>query len=126
MQDRKELIVDLEPYLDGSVEGTKHACSRLVNILHNQSFVIVYDPRVSDADNNRYLDMMERYFSQPEEVLRKDERPEVYYQVGVSKDQEKPRDHRAYIVNNIPVHDWPHITPLDYSGDPRWRFFRNL
>jgi isopenicillin N synthase-like dioxygenase len=125
MQNQKELIVDLEPYIDGSVEGTKHACRRLVNILHNQSFVIVYDPRVTSDDNNRYLDMMERYFSQPEEVLRKDERPEVYYQVGVSKGQEKPRDHRAYI-STMPVDHWPHITPLDYSGDPRWRFFRNL
>lgn len=125
MQDQKELIVDLEPYLDGSVAGTKHACSRLVNILRAQSFVIVYDPRVSNVDNDRYLDMMERYFSQPEEVLRKDERPDVYYQVGVSKGQEKPRDHRAYI-STMPVQDWPHITPLDYSGDPRWRFFRRL
>ncbi len=125
MQEKKETIVDLEPYLDGSVEGAKHACSRLVNILHDQSFVIVYDPRVSNLDNDRYLDMMERYFSQPEEVLRKDERPDVYYQVGVSKGQEKPRDHRAYI-STMPVYDWPHITPLDYSGDPRWRFFRNL
>lgn len=125
MQNQKELIVDLEPYLDGSVAGTKHACSRLVSILHAQSFVIVYDPRVSDADNDRYLDMMERYFSQPDEVLRKDERPEVYYQVGVSKGQEKPRDHRTYI-STMPVQDWPHITPVDYKGDPRWRFFRNL
>lgn len=125
MKGKKELIVDLEPYLDGSPEGSKHACSRLVSILRAQSFVIVYDPRVSDIDNDRYLDMMERYFNQPEEVLRKDERSEVYYQVGVSKGQEKPRDHRAYI-STMPVHDWPHITPVDYEGDPRWRFFRQL
>lgn len=125
MKDQKELIVDLEPYLDGSVEGTRHACRRLVNILHKQSFVIVYDPRVSNVDNDRYLDMMERYFSQSEKQLRKDERPKLHYQVGVSKGQEKPRDHRAYISTMRPEH-WPHITPPNYKGDPRWRFFRNL
>ena len=124
MQDQKDKIIDLEYYL-GDRAGTNDTIHRLVNILRKQSFVIVRDPRVSAADNDRYLDMMERYFAQPEETLRKDERPEVYYQVGVSKGQEKPRDHRS-LISTMPVEYWPHITPVDYAGDPRWRFFRNL
>ena len=122
---QQDSIIDLDHYLANTASGAQETCSRLASILRKQSFVVVRDPRVSAADNDRYLDMMERYFSQPEEVLRQDERPEVYYQVGVSKDQEKPRNHRPFI-SAMPVDYWPHITPADYAGDPRWRFFRNL
>lgn len=125
MQDQKDMIVDLEDYLSDTVVSSSAPSVRMANILRKQSFVIVRDPRVSAQDNDRYLDMMERYFSQPEEALRKDERPDVYYQVGVSKGQEKPRNHRPFI-STTPVDYWPHITSADYEGDPRWRFFRNL
>lgn len=119
-----EQIVDIGPYLANSSKMYELS-RRLVQILRTQSFVVVRDPRVTAADNNRYLDMMERYFAQPEEVLREDERPEVYYQVGVSKGQEKPRDHRT-LISTMPIDYWPHITPVNYPGDPRWRFFRSL
>ncbi len=122
--DQEALVVDLEPYLARGVAGDLKDCHRLVEILRDTSLVIVRDPRVSSEDNDRYLDLMERYFAQPDEVIAKDKRPEFHYQVGVSE-REMPRDHRALIAT-MPVEHWPYLTPRDYPGDPRWRFFRNL
>lgn len=54
--------------------------------------LIVHDSRVSEEDNVAFLDLLEDYFAQPEEVLRQDERPELGYQVGVTlENTEKPK-----------------------------------
>lgn len=42
--------------------------------------LIVKDSRVSEEENERFLDLLEQYFAQDEEQLRKDLRPEVHYQ----------------------------------------------
>ena len=44
--------------------------------------VIIRDPRVSESNNDRFLDMMERYFESSDGVA--DARPEYHYQVGVT------------------------------------------
>ena len=36
---------------------------------------------MSEEDNSEFLDLMEDYFAQPEELLKRDERPELGYQV---------------------------------------------
>ena len=41
------------------------------------------DPRVKEADNNNFLDMMERYFELSDGV--RDARPEWFYQVTIAK-----------------------------------------
>lgn len=43
--------------------------------------LVVQDSRASADANNAFLDLLEDYFDQPDEVLKKDERPEVGYQV---------------------------------------------
>ena len=42
--------------------------------------LIVRDGRVSEAANERFLDVMESYFAQDEERLKEDERPQYHYQ----------------------------------------------
>lgn len=42
--------------------------------------LIVKDSRVSEENNECFLDLLEEYFAQDEEDLRKDLRPEVHYQ----------------------------------------------
>lgn len=37
---------------------------------------------MSEEDNSEFLDLMEDYFAQPEELLKHDERPELGYQVS--------------------------------------------
>ena len=39
------------------------------------------DPRTSEADSKRFLDMMERYFSQDVSAKMADAHPELHYQV---------------------------------------------
>ena len=43
--------------------------------------LLLHDSRVSEEDNSTFLDLIEDYFAQPEEALKKDERPELGYQV---------------------------------------------
>jgi len=58
---------------------------------------VVKDPRVNEADNNRFLDMMERYFGLSDGL--RDARPEVAYQVGVTKEfTEKARDNSVVLT----------------------------
>ncbi len=115
--------IELEAFLSGSTDGHEESY-QLARQLEAASVVAVHDPRVSWDDNAGYLDMMERYFAQDDEVIARDERPDLHYQVGVSR-WEQPRDHRAYI-STMPYESWPHLTPRKYEGDPRWRFFRRL
>ena len=45
--------------------------------------LLLHDSRVSEEDNDVFLDLIEDYFAQPEAELRKDERPELGYQVSI-------------------------------------------
>jgi len=84
--------------------------------------LIVRDSRVTDADNNKFLDMLESYFEQPEEALRADARPQYSYQVGSTPAYtELPRDHcermKAFKDADAPLS----LCPPEL--DPKWRFF---
>ena len=50
--------------------------------LHRTGCCVVRDPRVGTADNECFLDMMERYFSQSGEAKMADCRPHLHYQVS--------------------------------------------
>ena len=43
---------------------------------------MVRDPRTTEADSQRFLDMMERYFSQDVAAKMADVRPELHYQAS--------------------------------------------
>ena len=43
--------------------------------------LLLHDSRVSEDDNSMFLDLLEDYFAQPEAALKRDERPELGYQV---------------------------------------------
>jgi isopenicillin N synthase-like dioxygenase len=80
------------------------------------------DPRVTFADNDKFIDMMEKYFEQPESAKKEDERPEVFYQVGVTPNgKEQARDHCAKVAA-MPEQERP-ITECPPGADPKWRFF---
>jgi isopenicillin N synthase-like dioxygenase len=72
--------------------------------------------------NERFLDMLERYFEQPEDVKMQDVRKEYFYQVGATPSRtELPRDHcermRAFKEADKPLSLCPP------EKDPKWRFF---
>ncbi|KAF7799285.1 hypothetical protein EIP86_010517 [Pleurotus ostreatoroseus] len=89
--------------------------------------LLLRDSRVSEEDNGEFLDLMEDYFAQPEEFLKRDERPELGYQVGVTlENTEKPKcavdEPCLRVIENLA----PSERPLDitaHSPDPKCRFF---
>lgn len=74
MDDYDLPVVDLSEWMRKG-EGNPEDCRRLANSLHRFGIVLVRDPRVSEVDNNSFLDQMEKYFAQSDGV--KDARPEV-------------------------------------------------
>ena len=89
--------------------------------------LLVQDSRVSEDDNTTFLDLIEDYFAQSPEVLKKDERPEVGYQVGVTlENTEKPKcavdEPCLKVIERLEASE----RPLDISAhqpDPKCRFF---
>lgn len=73
------------------------------------------------------MDLLEDYFAQPEEILKKDEHPELGYQIGVTlENTEKPKcavhEPCLKIIERLELSE----RPLDISGhhpDPKCRFF---
>lgn len=119
-------IVDIAPYLSNpnSAEAME-ACSKVADALHKYSALAIRDPRVSEDDNTRFLDMMESYFAQPYDSKLKDARPEYGYQVGSTPElTEVPRcggdSNCVDFVESMPAED----RPLSFDqADPKWRFF---
>jgi len=90
-------VVDLADYLNQSGDHAAD-CKQIAHLLHQFGILIVKDPRVDPQLNSNFLDMMEQYYEQPDEVRLKDARPEVHYQVGVTPEEiERARNHCARI-----------------------------
>ena len=56
-------------------------CEEVASCLQQTGCLIVRDPRVSSEQSDCFLNMMERYFSQPTELKMPDVHPELHYQV---------------------------------------------
>ncbi|OCH94747.1 Clavaminate synthase-like protein [Obba rivulosa] len=89
--------------------------------------LLVHDSRVSEDDNSTFLDMIEDYFAQPQEILQEDERPELSYQVGVTlENTEKPKCAVHEPCLDVIARLDPAERPLDitaHNPDPKCRFF---
>lgn len=59
----------------------RERCAAVAACLRETGALVIRDPRCSTADNDRFLDMMECYFGQSADSKRKQERPELHYQV---------------------------------------------
>lgn len=88
---------------------------------------MLHDSRALEQDNSNFLDLIEDYFNQPEAELKKDERPELSYQVGVTlENTEKPKCAVDEPCLRIIEALEPSERPLDisaHSPDPKCRFF---
>jgi len=74
--------IDLEPFLlDPRSPAAQAACDALADTLVATSALVVRDPRVSSAQNDTFLSLLERYYAQPRAATAADERPEVHFQV---------------------------------------------
>jgi hypothetical protein len=59
----------------------RDGCKQAADALITYGALLLHDSRVSEEDNDVFLDLIEDYFEQPESELKKDERPELGYQV---------------------------------------------
>jgi isopenicillin N synthase-like dioxygenase len=126
-------VIDLAPWLavkssddklseDAMTDACKEECRRVADALYKYGIICIRDPRAPEAENDAFLDMLEQYFSQPEEELKSDVRPDVSYQVGTTPAfTELPRNHcnrlKAFKDAEKPLSLCPP------EKDPKWRFF---
>ncbi|KAI1332003.1 Clavaminate synthase-like protein [Xylariaceae sp. FL0255] len=122
-------IVDLDIYLSSSPDSLawKAECEKAAQALITYGALILHDSRVSESDNIAFLDLLEDYFAQPDTILKKDERPELGYQVGVTlENTEKPKCAVDEPCLDVIARLDPAERPLDISAhqpDPKCRFF---
>ena len=62
-------------------ESAEAMATAMADCLSQTGCLIVRDPRVGQSDNETFLNLMESYFEQPDEVKMHDARPELHYQV---------------------------------------------
>ncbi|EFN59425.1 hypothetical protein CHLNCDRAFT_19374 [Chlorella variabilis] len=124
-------VFDLAVFLGAADKGApevQRLCAALAACLQQSSALVVRDPRVDTADNDAFLSLLERYFSQPLEVKMADVRPELAYQVGATPEGvEKPRCLRDASIMAHAASLAPEDRPtLPSEADPKWRFFHRL
>jgi len=116
-------VVDIIPFLENpsSPQGIA-ACKQAAESLRLTSCLIIKDPRLSEDDNNNFLDMMERYYDLPHDKKMRDVHPELSYQLGATPENtEVPRDHHDKIeqLGNNPQN----AAHVPKGADPKWRYF---
>ena len=77
-------LFDLSGFLvarDSPSAEQNRFCTEVASCLQQTGCLIVRDPRVSPEQSDCFLDMMERYFSQPPDLKMPDVHPELHYQV---------------------------------------------
>lgn len=122
-------VVDLDVYLNNPADSdaVKAECAKAAQALITYGALVLHDSRVADKDNDTFLDLLEDYFAQPQDALRKDERPELSYQIGVTlENTEKPKCAVDEPCLDVIQRLHPDQRPLDisqHSPDPKCRFF---
>ncbi|AEO68609.1 uncharacterized protein THITE_2170790 [Thermothielavioides terrestris NRRL 8126] len=122
-------IIDLDVFLHQPRDSpaVQEECARAAQALISYGALVLHDSRVSERDNDTFLDLLEDYFAQPEEALRRDERPELAYQIGVTlENTEKPKCAVDEPCLRVIERLAPSERPLDISAhapDPKCRFF---
>ncbi|KAK9842098.1 hypothetical protein WJX81_008332 [Elliptochloris bilobata] len=123
-------VFDLAEYLSGRADpGASHAqCRALAECLRATGCVVVRDPRTSEADSKRFLDMMERYFGQDVAAKMADVCPELHYQVGATPEGvEVPRCLAdAECLAAMAGQPAASRATLPTGADAKWRFFWRL
>lgn len=91
-------IVDTTNFMLGRPEA-KRDCLAMAEALHKYGCVVIKDPRVNQQHNDRFLDMIERYFEARGRMFYQGQKieeifPEKYYQIGATPEFiEKARLH---------------------------------
>ncbi|KAE8672153.1 Tetratricopeptide repeat-containing protein isoform 1 [Hibiscus syriacus] len=122
-------VIDPASYLEIAAGGESPSelpglCREVSRILKETGALLVKDPRCMAEDNDRFIDMMEKYFEKPAEFKRLQERPFLHYQVGVTPEGvEMPRslvdEEMQEKLKEMPKENKP-LTPK--GPDPKWPY----
>jgi hypothetical protein len=121
--------IDLDVFLHQARDSVavQEECKKAADALITFGALVLHDSRVSEDDNAHFLDLLEDYFALPRAELKKDERPELSYQIGVTlENTEKPKCAVDEPCLRVIERLEPSERPLDISGhhpDPKCRFF---
>ncbi|EGN93121.1 hypothetical protein SERLA73DRAFT_172271 [Serpula lacrymans var. lacrymans S7.3] len=122
-------LIDVDVFLSNPLESevVLEECRKAADALITYGALLLHDSRALEDDNAAFLDLLEDYFDQPDAELKKDERPDIMYQVGVTlENTEKPKCAADEPCLQIIARLDPAERPLDISGhhpDPKCRFF---
>lgn len=75
-------VFDLTSVINGKPDASLGR--QITDCFRRTSCVIVKDPRVLSSDNDNFLNLMEKYFTQTTATKSVDARPELHYQVGLT------------------------------------------
>lgn len=93
-------IVDLSGYLTD--QKTAFAdCQVVAGLLKKFGFLCVKDPRVNHEQNDEFLNMMEKYYGQRDEIKEKDVRKEAFYQVGLTPTHMERARNRCELITKL-------------------------
>lgn len=81
-------LVDISSYLANP--EVSEDCRRVAASLKDYGAVLIRDPRVESRDSDKFVDLMERYFAQPDDVKLEDARPHLFYQVRMNEPNPNP------------------------------------
>ncbi|KAK7442300.1 hypothetical protein Landi51_09601 [Colletotrichum acutatum] len=122
-------IIDLDVFLNEPRDSAavRDECEKAATALITYGALVLHDSRVAESDNTTFLDLLEDYFAQPTEELKKDERPELSYQIGVTlEDTEKPKcavdEPCLKVIQRLAETERP-LDITAHDPDPKCRFF---
>lgn len=96
---------------------------QILKALHDTGILLVKDPRIDLVKNEKFIELMEKYFYLPDEIKRHHVHKELHYQVGLTPEFiEKPRDH-CELIHRLPKE---HSAQKPKDFDPKQRWFHRL
>ncbi|GAW01155.1 Clavaminate synthase-like protein [Lentinula edodes] len=121
-------IVDLDIFLADPLSPAAVAeAKKTADALVTYGALVIKDSRINEEDNEKFLNLLENYFAQSEEIIKKDVRKEWAYQVGVTPELTlKPKCVFEESCMDIIEKLDPNERPLDVSGrpsDPKTRYY---
>lgn len=93
-------LVDLSSFLNDQ-KNAFDDCKLVADLLHRYGFLCVRDPRVNDEYNEEFIDMLEEYYEQSDEIKGKDIRKDVFYQVGLTPTRVERARNRCSLIETL-------------------------
>ena len=119
-------VIDTSSMLNGRPSAEQ--CRKVVEGFYEHGVIAIRDPRVDEAKNKDFLELMQRYFKLNGDRYYRgetlpDARPEVGYQVGVTPElRERARVHQSVIERDFKVNRVIRVLLANHSPAASFRW----